>query len=145
MTYRASWDLAPSRPFLALNVLATISLLPKCSGLPLPQDFAPALPSTGMLSSSPPTGSLSLMSQLMGHLVRSQAPLLQALWSTYSCFIFFFLALYPVWLFSSSLHNQKGKRCPSLYSQLREHDKHTAGLKLHCCQISVHNAGNNTC
>lgn len=90
MTYRASWDLAPSRP-LSRSECSSHNITPSqtLQAFPCLRTFAPALPSTGMLSSSPPTGSLSLMSQLIGHLVRSQAPPLQALWSTYSCFIFF--------------------------------------------------------
>lgn len=145
MTYRASWNLAPSRP-LSRSECSSHNITPSqtLQAFPCLRTFAPALPSTGMLSSSPPTGSLSLMSQLIGHLVRSQAPPLQALWSTYSCFIFF-LALYPVWLFSSSLHNQKGKGAHHSIPSYENTDKHTAGTPLHFhCQISVHNAGNNT-
>lgn len=104
MTYRASRVLAPSRP-LSHSECSSHNLSPSQTlrASPCLRTFAPALPSTGMLSSPLPAGSLSLTSQLIGHLVRSQAPPLQALWSTYSCFIFS-LALYPVWLFSSSLH-----------------------------------------
>ena len=143
MTYRASWDLAPSRP-VSHSECSSHNLSPSrtLQASPCLRTFAPALTSTGMLPSPPPVGSLSLISQLIGHLVRSQAPPLQALWSTYSCFIF---SPGPVSCLVIFFFPPQGKGTHHSIPSYENTFKHTAGTPLHFhCQISVHNAGNNT-
>lgn len=121
MTYRALCELVPPVPaFLTLeDVLAIVSLIPKMlQASSCLRSFAPALPPIHMLSLSPlpsaTTGSfLSSRSQLICHLHGFQVthPLTPALWSTFSCCIFFLALYFLVYFLShsySSLHYQIG-------------------------------------